>query len=1165
MTIFMRVKKLFGLLASSASKVVPLSIALALSVDVSLACDREPCTNIFSEDLGRIRLADAGGAPLRIDMQDAENTRSDEDEHLFIDVDWKAVHKRALQPSDYAAQSPKVLLQRSFDSPSEREKVAIRSYLANQFGESEEGYLSRAWLAVYENKDYPTAVAFLNKCLEINPNNLMCHYNLSSYLSDQGKRDDAIKALVTVVKADMTGSPSKYLSDAYSRLASLYGEAGGDALSLFLKEIKGRFPNRPAEHIVQAQILRLGGETKAQEEHYEKILEEDLSSWYANRELANLRYFELSKKDLSYREKAISGMNNYIKVLKEHPVDAVHLSNAYRYIAERRAEQKNYMVAFAMYQKAFVTYPTAEDALGAYRVITKAYPIESFKGVVAIDFLLHANEVLPENPAILHELAVLMSSLNKLKEASRYFNLAINATLTEKDRISETIKYAQIVLEDHNLDFDTAKERYEQLLTNANETGVAYETLLSALYWNRLDANDYRGALKALDRQTDFLKKFNKPINKNYFIDRRHQLLKYIDSESPARQKAVDQLPLIAAEPLPERPYLPNRLLAISSDGLRIVTGDWPTQLWDATTKKKIANLESSGFAKFSPDGRYLATYSNFRSEGEFTTYCVTVYDATTGQVHGRDVALHLIRDLDWSPGGNRIVYGGNSFLAVYDVINKKRILRTAPPGNSIMNAVTWLTKGLIVTGQAEQDHLIVWDEHTLSEKTRLQGVFWPHALVHTSDSAFVAAIDDRRVLSVWDTEKWKLRQMEVAAWGPDSLMPLPGTHKLLAKSSPGNGLDTIALVDLDDMTLNSTRQFKDSTSASYAFSHDGKLLYRGDEQRITPLEVPSLEDSGESWLAQSAGKGSISDIPDGYFLTYDKQSIHVWDVGTGRKKTDIELAVDDLERVKGDHRQIVATLKYVADKDTAIRVLDTQNLRTRALTSVHGRVSSVSAVGHLAAIGYVDHRARRSDEGGKPVPKNYAGKITLVDLNTGEHLTEISVPMMTGSLEYTLQDPTFERISLSPDGKRVLVLTSWADGYGRGTVYSSQVRIFNVKTGKLQQVLDAYKDIRGCWFEEDGTVRIVTTGGRFLYDLVADKELSRSDGRSATSIVLLKQSGGEIRWGGTFIELSNQAGNKQYIPWPEPILGVGVFEEQHRLAVYGAVDGLRIYEMPDR
>ena len=101
-----------------------------------------------------------------------------------------------------------------------------------------------------------------------------------------------------------------------------------------------------------------------------------------------------------------------------------------------------------------------------------------------------------------------------------------------------------------------------------------------------------------------------------------------------------------------------------SPDGTKLATTNNfhdSTKIWDAMTGSELYTLEGGGYMSWSPDSKYLATGS--------THEYVRIWNIEHGAIE-YEANIKDITDIQWSPDGNKLVFGTNNGLTFIFPIN---------------------------------------------------------------------------------------------------------------------------------------------------------------------------------------------------------------------------------------------------------------------------------------------------------------------------------------------------------------------------------------------------------------------------------------------------------------------------------------------------------------
>jgi WD40 repeat protein/outer membrane protein OmpA-like peptidoglycan-associated protein len=415
----------------------------------------------------------------------------------------------------YRGQDPKILFEEAWRSPSNAEKVAIRTYLVRNFTSTEYGCFSKAWLSGYEvdghSRDY------YQKCVDRYPDFLPALWNLHEEMPRSSER---IPVLERILAIDPSYEDYGAIRDTYF----LYLDDLKDPTCAhsFLTQWEQRLPG-----IFIFDFIR------GLEEQYDHKDWAKARSFYDKAILANPRFLEVRMKiadaeiarmaqegqDLEAQAKGLSPLLNFIENLGE-----VHSSQdqtlLYRALIDlgdlcwQRLNSEGSARAF--YEKAFNELPTVEAALAAANA-TRNFDQERHT-------LEEALSKFPSRPQILYSIA---SAEPDTALARKYYEKAISFSLTLKDEYDAASNMAGDLLEDRLLDYDAAEEVYRKYLPQLSDRNLA----LVPWYENRREAGKYAEARKYLDEDEVFLEQKNS-VNKAWFRSRRLELDEFLGAEA---------------------------------------------------------------------------------------------------------------------------------------------------------------------------------------------------------------------------------------------------------------------------------------------------------------------------------------------------------------------------------------------------------------------------------------------------------------------------------------------------------------------------------------------------------------------------------------------------------------------------------------------------------
>jgi WD40 repeat protein len=406
------------------------------------------------------------------------------------------------------------LLATSIDTTSPTERVTIRSYLARKYPQTTEGIFSKAWIEDYEGRS-EEAIKLYRQCIAQEPNMLVAYFNLAALLKG--------KEIIEPYAAILSKDPSFRNYDAIYFTYYTYRNDLNDtpAADAFLERWEKQLPGLYLFDFIRgANAARFDKDYQKAEQYYLKAIERGTNNFRVYRTLTDLRidYLSDSQTDVNKRF-------GYLMLVVEYIRNNPTSSEAKLYLGDRLYEIFNsYREAFDIDSAAFRTNPSAEAAIQAFNA-AKRYSMDD-----AERFLLDANEKLPNNHLILSRLGYLYSNqLNDRVRAEEYHKQAIKFSYTKRDEISNSIQLAVNVYEELTFEFDRAEAIYRSYLDVPSQRN----SMLTRLFYNRRNAQDFRAALKYLNEDEELLRG-QKTINETWFLDRHKELDLYLSAEERA-------------------------------------------------------------------------------------------------------------------------------------------------------------------------------------------------------------------------------------------------------------------------------------------------------------------------------------------------------------------------------------------------------------------------------------------------------------------------------------------------------------------------------------------------------------------------------------------------------------------------------------------------------
>jgi len=415
--------------------------------------------------------------------------------------------------SQYQAQDPNTLFEKSWASPSVAEKVAIRTYLLRNFPDTEFGCISKAWLSDYEIDGQGREL--YRACADRYPDSLPALWNLSGDLPSKEK--------LPVLERILAMDPSFQEYGAIRQAYFVYLDDLKDAPSAraFLAQWEQRLPGVfifDFIHGLEAQY-----DTKDWPKargFYDKTILANPRFLEARLKIANEEIARMAQEgqDLEAQAKGLEPLTDFIGYIGQpaSPEDRILLYTVLMDVGELCRDRLNSDAgARKIFEKAFAVLPTVEAAIAA------ANAAHSFGE--ARDTLVAAVHKFPSSPKILMSLAHAEPDTTLARED---YERAISFSLTLKDEFAAASNMAGDLLEDRLSDFDSAAEIYQKYLPRLPARNIP----LSSLYENRREAGKFSEARRYLDEDETYLEQRNLAVRSS-FRSRRLELDEYLAAE----------------------------------------------------------------------------------------------------------------------------------------------------------------------------------------------------------------------------------------------------------------------------------------------------------------------------------------------------------------------------------------------------------------------------------------------------------------------------------------------------------------------------------------------------------------------------------------------------------------------------------------------------------
>lgn len=1061
----------------------------------------------------------------------------------------------AQDAATFANLTPEQIVAQSAFSPSDIEKDILRGYVAKRFPETVPGLFARAWMEIRANHPQK-ALELLRSCLQKDPAYRVALHNMTALATGQERQD------------------------AYDRLLTLEADAPGDALygvllPLYLDYHARKSPQETQRFVAEWRKKRPGyfffdvtaGMEAEFERHDYKSAEAHFLDALAKKPLTFDPYQRLTDMRLGTMSDGATPIQTRLSYLKPIADFIAYSKAALQTAAPEKARSlrggihsaslylgdqqklifKDSAASFAAYRAAFHAYPTAESAMRAFREGKRDFPKE------AAAFLISSNEALPHNPYLLADLGEYYVNRVELKKAEPLLDASLAYAPTEAARINALLDLGNLY---GASSFDLERERnlYLDAIKNVEDPQRLYEALIV----NRMSANDYSGALSAINALQDWMTAHHVPVRRAYFLTHRAAANYLIDQQERARNAAASRAANGQGAAL-----VPDQTLTASHDGKYLITGSRPMQLWDVEGNY-IRDLGRGGAAlQFSPDDRYVATIYTQALIGSGFFSAIHIYDIQTGHLAARIMDQRGVSALSWSPDGKRIAYTTpDGRLTVYDLPSRKKVLlaRTGFEKDNY-SLLLWDRNGkFIATGVSEDVVLRCWEPATLRLLRTLPGVSWPHSLAQTADGKYFVCADDARILSVWDTAQWKRRQIPVPALS-NSLTAHPTADQVVMGDFGGGKNPKIVSVDVAKMKIIAQAP-AGQNNARYAMPRDGKRLFEARRKVITIYDGVTLKRIGQMNDKIGPALGAVPDAANPLYATRDAKGIYVWEVPSGKKVG--EWAGDYDNALAYGPNQFLATMRDAKAGRTHLFLLDVETGNRKPLFDVPLKLDQIRAsAGGLLVVA------------GKPFPASEyeVAENGVVIAYRREDLREVgrvSVPFVTEYLSYSaVFGAGFTGVDVN--GNEVVVSTYWEDGFGRGATYTRALRIFDLKTGARKVLLPTGNLIYDVAYTDENPRRILlkTPDGEFLSDAKTGQYVGATPNFSSENYLSLK-TGERIRWTEDTVERLPAgmesdgrlpSGGKRLL-FDDLILNATIFEDINCMAILTQHNVIQFYNL---
>lgn len=592
--------------------------------------------------------------------------------------------------------------------------------------------------------------------------------------------------------------------------------------------------------------------------------------------------------------------------------------------------------------------------------------------------------------------------------------------------------------------------------------------------------------------------------------------------------------------------------ISSSPDGRYLAIGRDPMELWDSETGIRLKQFGFAGKRKFSPNGRYIASLSQYRFPGNIVKKTLFVDDVKTGL---RVVQLPLsdeVADLVWDPFSSRIAYLNDSGqICVYDMHKHRKTSCISTGGKLIVGPILWTHDGrYILSAKAQESQIKVWDAESLQLVRTLDGVDWPHGLAETSDGRYIVCTDNRRTITVWDRKTWQSRQADIPNLA-NQVIPHPEKPLVMLGDFGGGDHQHGTLFDVASMKVVASIE-EGPEGARYAFSADGRKIFRSRPDEISILDAATLRQTGALTGTAVNARGGLADTKNSHYLSFDDAGIHVWDVKTGQRIQSWPLAVDRLDQIDGD--KLLAISADAKARQTRLWIIDTTTLETSSLAPLNFRVDRVAVKGR--SVVFAGTAFSGSDNGEEN------GIVETYDPYSWRKVGRIQVPLVTESLEYgRIAGSRIDSLDISPNGSSVAIVSAWMDGFGHPYKTSKEVRVFDVSSGVRTSRHTFATEITSVAAPDDDHVEATTRDSTWAVDRKTDKRVRAGQQVSGENLISLR-GGSQIVWSRASIRTMGTG--RSLVLNTDDVVNVGVFEDRNLLVALSGSNEIAFYRLSD-
>ncbi|MBU2178366.1 MAG: OmpA family protein [Gammaproteobacteria bacterium] len=473
-----------------------------------------------------------------------------------------------------------------------------------------------------------------------------------------------------------------------------------------------------------------------------------------------------------------------------------------------------------------------------------------------------------------------------------------------------------------------------------------------------------------------------------------------------------------------------------SNDGRFVATGQTPITLWDTLYGVRLRELYIGGRLRvFSPNNRYLAVISSATDDRGSVLHALYVTDTKTGLIRSIipfDASVEG-GDLSWSPDGDKLAYNrGDGILGVFDVKHNKLLAARPMSKLKIAARMLWTKDGQhLVVGQAQRKVLDFYDPTNLTKIKSVEGVDFPHGIGESDDGSVLLVANNDNTLSIFDRQSFQLLdRVPLETPVPENIYAIPGTTKVVMDAKFQRQQMTI--FDYQNKTWEQGVSTKNNLRVGaypdgdqlWAATDNSIVLFGRDDQKVS-ARIDSASDAGRQGLQWDKTRD--------YLFSQDEAGANIWQVSQARLVHRIEEAGT---RWHNDSENPSHWWSLSATGE--LLKFSTENFTMSRFPGVSFEVDFAQISGKYLVAAE------------KPQLKTDQARIAVFDISSQKKLYEFSVDLVTAPLRYGagVSKAGIKAISIAVN-RNLLALSSWWRDGNWETVNSSNIQLFNLKTGQ--------------------------------------------------------------------------------------------------------------------